>query len=72
MSKQSEAKQRQHYTPKLIPSVCCNCVHFRKDVEKRVSLGQTWLIDKSLRCGLGGFAVKKQGSCAEWAGKEAK
>ncbi len=81
MSKQSEAKERQQYTPKLIPGVCGNCEHMT--CEKRLP---DWMADenkarpgrytveqhgliKDLRCGIGGFAVKKMGSCSEHAFK---
>lgn len=68
MSKQSEAKERQEYTPKFIPSVCSNCAHFRSEFEQHTYGSATWTKEVNLRCGIGGFAVKKGGSCAEWAG----
>ena len=86
MSKQSDAKERQQYTPKFIPNVCGNCAHFAFDIQlpdwmrrqnesgEREGKGKSrWDIaeygqERNKRCTLGGFAVKKTGSCAEWAG----
>lgn len=75
MSKQSEAKERQEYTPKLIPGICSNCEHMvcKRELPKWVQAingdGRYTLaeygVDKEFRCGIGGFSIKKQGSCAE-------
>ena len=67
MSKQSEAKERQGYVPKALPRTCCNCAHFKMDTEtKTTQWGQSWTVDTNLRCAIGGFAVKKMGTCNEW------
>ncbi|HEX7687314.1 MAG TPA: hypothetical protein VF453_06395 [Burkholderiaceae bacterium] len=71
MSKQSEAKERQCYTPKLIPSVCGNCAHKRSTITEHpaeFSWSKPYTTEKDLRCAIGGFAVRKMGSCSEWAG----
>jgi hypothetical protein len=69
MSKQSEAKEKQGYVEKFVPTVCSNCAHYTFD-RVQTQEGTTWrpegwFADKNLRCGIGGFAVKKTGSCAE-------
>lgn len=71
MSKQSEAKDRQQYTPKLIPNVCGNCAHYKSSTTTRQGIfGGTYTDEANKHCGIGGFAVKKMGSCAEWCGTE--
>lgn len=72
MSKQSEAKQRQGYDDKPTPRNCGNCTNFRSD---SVHMGNSWnpagyWEEKNLRCGLGGFAVKKRGICNKFDMKE--
>lgn len=70
MSKQSEAKERQHYVPKDKPAVCSNCVHYTSKVVERSGIfGGTYKDEREKRCGLGGFSVKKSGTCIEWSGK---
>ena len=82
MSKQSEAKDRQGYEQKAIPQTCVNCAHFIQrfyhydDNYQRVE-GKppgTYKYDKTtysdnLRCGIGGFAARKMGTCNEFAMK---
>lgn len=73
MSKQSEAKERQQYVPKYEPAVCMNCAHYSSDVvERNAVFGGTYKDESNKRCGLGGFAVKKMGTCIEWTGKVAE
>lgn len=74
MSKKHEAAiERQQYTPKLIAGTCGNCAH---RVVKLVL--PAWMRGKphyapethgqeQNSCGIGGFPVKKLGSCAEHA-----
>jgi len=70
MSKQSEAKEKQGYVPKAIPQTCGNCAHFMSDkVEREGYFGGSYVDEKSMRCGIGGFAVKKMGTCNEWKRK---
>lgn len=67
MSKQSEAKLKQGYMPKAIPTTCCNCTHFHSDmVERSAGVFQScgWVEEKNLRCLVGEFAVKKMGTCS--------
>ena len=68
MSKQSEAKARQGYVPKFTPNVCGNCINFHSIVVEHPSyMGGTWKDEKKVKCKIGQFAVKKQGTCNEWA-----
>jgi hypothetical protein len=77
VSKKHEAAiERQQYTPKLIPGTCSNCANMAFDM-----LLPAWMAAqpgvwedkykeaKNLRCRIGGFPVKKLGSCAEHAFK---
>lgn len=77
MSKQSEAKERQQYVAKCAPQTCGNCAHLLFEMDFPVWMKKqrgVWcdrfkLEKTNLRCGIGGFAVKKMGTCSEWAGK---
>jgi len=69
MSKQSEAKERQGYTPKAIPirQTCANCVNYKSDITEKAGIfGGVYRKESNRRCTLGGFAVKKSGTCLEW------
>ena len=57
MSKQSQAKAIQGYRTK--PDTCTTCQHYRSKIEAH-SYGQ---VESERRCGLGGFAVNKMGTC---------
>lgn len=72
-SKHEAAIERQQYTPKMIAGTCGNCGH---RVVRMVL--PAWMRGKpeytpekhgveSNVCGIGGFPVKKLGSCAEHA-----
>lgn len=74
MSAQSKAKADQDYDPKPDPARCANCGHFQSDM-----LPPNWMREndmrrddpsyhreKNLRCGIGGFAVKKTATCIKW------
>ena len=64
MSKQTEAKKTQNYTPKATPAYCSNCQHYKSDlVKERTSWGGEWTAEKNIRCSIGEFAIKKQGVC---------
>ena len=65
MSKQSEAKERQMYVPKLMPMVCGNCKHYKSTITTATGFGRTFKFESDRRCGIGNFAVKKMGSCNE-------
>jgi hypothetical protein len=79
MSKQSEAKAAQGYDPKPEPSTCGNCGHFQCDMtlptwmareNEVLSVSNKWgpehKRETNLRCGLGGFAVKKSATCKKF------
>lgn len=74
MSKQSEAKEKQCYVAKAIPQTCGNCMHFQSDMVEMQSgwMGTTWMAEKNLRCGIGGFSVKKMGTCKEFIARAKK
>lgn len=65
MSKQSGAKFAQGY--RNDPNCCQRCEHFSKTVVEKTyeAYGglKTWTEDKNMRCGIGGFAVKKMAVC---------
>lgn len=65
LSPQALAKIAQGYRDK--PNTCSNCRHFQKDVVQKEYKAwdglRTWEEDKNLRCGLGGFKVKKTTTC---------
>jgi len=66
MSKQSEAKIKQNYNPKPDPQQCANCKHFKSDTIGTVGWDKkTYYQEKNLRCGIGGFAIKKRGVCTD-------
>ena len=66
MSKQSEAKKYQNYNPKPDHASCTNCKHFTSDnVGKEGWNKKMYYQEKNLRCSIGGFAVKKNGTCTE-------
>lgn len=74
MSKQSELKAKQGYVSKAAPRTCQNCSYFEFD---RVQIrkptewdAEGWFEDKNLRCTLGGFTVKKMGTCNEFNPKK--
>ena len=75
MSKQSKAKVDQDYVPKAIPQacgVCRNCAPVMGEVLRykdpwRSSEGTHKVSEQvSQKCGIGGFAVKKMGTCSMW------
>lgn len=73
MSKQSEAKEKQGYTPKAVPRTCQNCSSFAFDMvqtKKATEWREAYFEDKNLRCEIGGFAVKKMGTCNEFKVKK--
>jgi hypothetical protein len=81
MSNQSDAKAAQGYEPKPVPQTCMNCGHFKLDlalpkwkIERNLQCpgryGQEYAREKNLRCGLGGFAVKKTATCNAFVRKE--
>lgn len=76
MSKQQQCKDKQQYVPKAIPQTCGACRHcvpvmgevlMYKDPLK-YAMGGTHVISQqvSQKCGIGGFVVKKMGTCSVW------
>ncbi len=60
MSKKSNKKQEQGYEPKPTVAMCSNCNNFKSDfIVKTYGYKQ----ETNIRCGVGSFAVKKQGVC---------
>ena len=60
MSKQQTAKEKQGYNPKPVFPMCSNCKHYSMQPET-TNWGYTR--ETNIRCGIGGFAIKKQGTC---------
>ena len=84
MSKQAEAKAAQGYEAKPVPRSCATCTNLklnRRLPDWMVAAKKDWSgkpytveshgVDKDLRCGIGGFAVKKTGVCNAYASKVA-
>jgi hypothetical protein len=69
MSKQSEVKKRQGYTDRAIPQVCMNCASFSFEIGCHGG-NPEYPREMNFRCRIGGFAVKKMGTCDEFSGKE--
>lgn len=75
MSKKfAAAVERQQYTPKLIAGTCGNCMHVVPVMGQRLVYIDVTNLSKGThmadvpvgqKCGLGGFPVKKLGSCRE-------
>lgn len=63
MSKQQKAKDEQGYSAKPIFPMCSNCVFYQSEIKTTIAYGHTWDEEKNIRCGIGGFSVKKQGNC---------
>lgn len=60
MSKKPNPKTEQGYEPKPRFAMCSNCIYFKSDKELTE---YNYLQEKNIRCGVGHFAVKKQGTC---------
>lgn len=69
MTKQSEAKEKQGYIPKLKPPACVNCKNFTHEEIIMKTPWSSYVKDTNLRCALGGFKVMKMGTCNEWSSK---
>ena len=71
MSKQSEAKQAQGYEQKPVIPVCMNCKHYQSKMHECPGIWYgPYVTEKELRCGIGGFAVKKMGTCKLYERKD--
>lgn len=65
MSKQSDAKSAQGYDPTPSARTCSKCAHYASDtVSMPGYMGGTYTKEMNIRCGIGGFAVKKMAVCA--------
>ena len=58
--KTQDKKTEQGYNPKPTISMCSNCKHYKSDF---VVNEYNYKQEKNIRCGIGEFAVKKQGVC---------
>lgn len=71
MSRQSDAKDKQHYVEKPVPKVCGNCRHYRSEIisKSAVVFGSTstWTEERAKRCSMGDFSVKKTATCEYFA-----
>jgi len=72
MSKQTDAKEKQGYVAKVIPMTCSNCTHCEPVMGERLAYIDPTCSAKGThmaptqvgqKCGIGGFSVKKLGSC---------
>ena len=79
-SKQAQAKEAQGYT--TAANNCGNCTHMTseralpawmvRDSEERSRIGmlpypvETFGVERNLRCGIGGFAIKKTATCSKY------
>lgn len=64
MSKQSTAKINQNYQPSCV-TMCMHCASFTSD-KKPIRPGSIYFDERNLRCAIGGFKVKKMGTCKLW------
>lgn len=62
-SKKASAKEFQGYQDHTVPSVCGNCAHRNFKIKRRETLYKIHETETCNQCGIGGFAVKKTGSC---------
>ena len=63
MSKQTDAKAAQGYVEEIDPDRCGNCAHFTSDKSTIDNGYGPYTTEKKLRCGVGGFKIKKNGGC---------
>lgn len=64
MSKQSEAKKRQKYSPMPDRDMCSNCIHYASTMRK-ISGTFGYQEEKNKTCTFGGFVVHKTATCSE-------
>ena len=62
MSKQSEAKEAQGYQEN---ANCSNCANYLSDTKIR----GYYYVEHNIRCGIGGFEIKKTATCEKWEPK---
>lgn len=56
-------KEIQGYQQSPIVHTCSNCAFFRSKMIEVKFVIHSYMQEKHFRCGLGGFAVKKHGTC---------
>ena len=66
MSKQSEAKANQRYKPYPLLTVCATCKHLTVVIVEGAGPFSTRTGKRNHLCGIGGFTVKKMGTCDLW------
>lgn len=69
MSKQSEAKKQQGYVSKHKPTYCMFCANYTSLVTEHKGPFVDWTEESNKRCGIGGFAIAKQGTCNAFKAK---
>ena len=68
MSKQSEAKAAQGYGKKS--ASCGNCANYKSEITQvppPPGWSKGYTEETNRRCGIGGFAVGRNGHCTLWA-----
>jgi hypothetical protein len=70
MSKQQQDREKQNYTPKVVPRTCPNCRSYQCVVTSHKHAFGDYEQVSNQRCGLGGFAVKRTSGCDLWVSKE--
>ena len=68
MSIQSEHKKLQGYIEKPVLQICQNCANFTSK-QIRIEWHPTATKEGELRCRIGGFSIKKMGTCNEFIGR---
>lgn len=72
MSRQAIAKITQAYDEKPLSPQCVNCRHYCSELRVASLWGQIYERTTKQHCGIGGFKVKKTGTCQLFQWKEAK
>lgn len=71
MSKQSDARKEQGYTPNPVLKVCKNCSFFTSEfVAGDEKYNAHIEYERNMRCVKGMFAVKKMASCNDFSQKQ--
>lgn len=69
-SKQQIAKEFQGYVAKPVPHTCVNCKHYTSEITVVEHRWGSYENETDIRCGIGGFAIKKTATCKLFEGKE--
>lgn len=62
-NKKLKPKIKQEYEAKPVFPKCANCKHYKSEEKIEEGYYANWTKEVNMRCGLGGFAVKKYGTC---------